>query len=120
MSGIKTHKDLDIWQLAIQLVKQCYILTHQFPKYEIYGLTLQIRRSAISIPSNISEGSARNSNKELIHFLYYSLGSLAELETQILIAVELKYLIESDVIIEEIEKIRRKLLNYIKYQKPKS
>ena len=91
-----------------------------FPKGEIYGLTLQIRRAAVSIPSNISEGSARKSNKELIHFLYYSLGSLAELETQILIAVELRYFKESDVIIEEIKKIRRNLLNYIKYQKSKS
>ncbi len=120
MSGIKTHKDLEIWQLAIQLVKQCYKLTHQFPKDEIYGLTLQIRRSAISIPSNISEGAARFSKKEQIHFLYYSLGSLAELETQIIIAAEIGYLIESNDILEEIEKIRRKLLNYIKYQKTKS
>ena len=119
MSGIKTHKDLDIWQLAIQLVKHCYKLTKKFPKDEIYGLTLQIRRSAVSIPSNISEGAARSSKKELVHFLYYSLGSLAELETQIIIAAELRYLIESDDIFEGIEKIRRKLLNFIKYQKTK-
>ncbi len=120
MTRIKTHKDLEIWQLAIQLVKLCYKFTHEFPKDELYGLTLQIRRAAISIPSNISEGAARSSKKELIHFLYYSLGSLAELETQIIIAAELEYLKESENTIEEIEKIRRKLLNFIKYQKSKS
>ncbi len=119
MTEIKTHKDLDIWRLAIQLVKNCYKVTQKFPKEEIYGLSLQMRRAAISIPSNISEGAARNSRKEYIHYLYYSLGSLAELETQIIIAVELGYLEGSDNINEEIKMLRRKLLNFMKYQKTK-
>ena len=105
--------------MAIQLVKNCYKVTQKFPKEEIYGLSLQMRRAAISIPSNISEGAARNSRKEYIHYLYYSLGSLAELETQIIIAVELGYLEGSDTINEEIKMLRRKLLNFMKYQKTK-
>lgn len=119
MTKIKTHKDLDIWRLAIQLVKNCYKVTQKFPKEEIYGLSLQMRRAAISVPSNISEGAARNSRKEYIHYLYYSLGSLAELETQIIIAVVLGYLEGSDNINEEIKMLRRKLLNFMKYLKPK-
>jgi four helix bundle protein len=74
------------------LTKQVYALTSDFPKTEQYGLTSQIRRSAVSIPSNIAEGSARGSTKEFVRFVNIALGSLAELETQLLIAVELKYL----------------------------
>ena len=84
-----THKDLDIWKLGVDLVGEIYRVTRQFPYEEIYGLTVQMRRSAVSIPSNISEGAARSSKKEFIQFLYISLGSLAELETQILIAEKL-------------------------------
>jgi len=86
-----THKDLLVWKKSMDLVKQIYELTQDFPKSEIYGLTSQVRRSAISIPSNIAEGAARNSSKEFIQFLYISLGSVAELETQLLIAQNLEY-----------------------------
>ena len=71
--GIKTHKDLDVWKLSIQLVKDIYQLTSKFPSEEKFGLVAQIRRAAVSIPSNIPEGAARNSDKDYIRFLYISL-----------------------------------------------
>ena len=113
-----THKDLDIWKLGIELVEKIYKLTALFPKEEIYGLISQMRRAAVSIPSNISEGAARNHKKEYIQFLYMSLGSLSELETQIIISQKLNYL-SDNAIMKEIEILRRKLLNFIKYLKKK-
>ncbi len=89
---MKTHKDLEIWQKGIDLVENIYSHSRKFPQEEIYGLTAQMRRSAISIPSNIAEGAARQSDKEFIQFLYISLGSLSELETQCLIGHRLGYL----------------------------
>ena len=113
-----THKDLDIWKLGIELVEKIYKLTALFPKEEIYGLISQMRRAAVSIPSNISEGAARNHKKEYIQFLYMSLGSLSELETQIIISQKLNYL-SDNAIMKEIEILRRKLLNFIKYLEKK-
>ena len=111
-----THKDLDIWKLGIELVEKVYKTTAEYPKEEIYGLTNQMRRASVSIPSNISEGAARSSNKEFIQFLYVALGSLAELETQTIISEKLGYL-KNDELMELIEKQRRKQLNFIKYVK---
>lgn len=71
----KTHRDLEVWKRGISFVTTIYKLTDSFPKEELYGLTSQIRRAAISIPSNIAEGAARKSNKEFIHYLYIALGS---------------------------------------------
>ena len=102
--GIKRFKDLRIWQKGIEIVSDIYILTKKFPKEELYGLTSQIRRSAISIPSNIAEGFRRYHNKEYKQFLYITLGSCAELETQIAIANNLKYITE-DIEIELTEKL---------------
>lgn len=82
---IKTHKDMDVWKESIELARLVYLITSKFPKEELYGITQQIRRSAVSISSNIAEGAARNSKKEFIQFLYISLGSLAELDTTIII-----------------------------------
>jgi four helix bundle protein len=111
-----THKDLDVWKAAMELAKLVYLITSKFPKEELYGLTQQIRRSAVSIPSNIAEGAARNSRKEFIQFLHISLGSLAELETQLLLSEKLGFLqikeIENDV-----ERIRKMLIGLIKYLK---
>jgi len=90
-----------------------------FPNEELYGLVCQMRRPVISIPSNISEGAARNSRKGLIQFLYISLGSLAELETQTVISTELGYIPQNSQIFSQIELLRRKLLNFIKYLKSK-
>ena len=91
-NDIKSFRDLIIWQKGITLVKDVYKETQDFPKEELYGLTNQIRRSAISIPSNISEGHIRQHRAEFRQFLSISLGSLAELETQILISRELNYI----------------------------
>ncbi|MBI4690696.1 MAG: four helix bundle protein [Nitrospirae bacterium] len=91
-------------------------MTKDFPREEVYGLTSQIRRSAVSIASNIAEGAARNSRKEFIQFLYISLGSIAELETQILLAKRLNYL-KAETILFEIDKIRQMTLGLINYLK---
>ncbi len=115
----QTHKDLEVWKQGIDLVERIYSITNHFPKEELFGLTSQIRRSAISIPSNIAEGYARASRKELTQFLYISLGSLSELETQIIIALKLGF-INDEQLLQDIEIVRRKLLNLIKYQKSKS
>lgn len=93
---MKTHKDLDVWKMSMGLVTSVYQITKNFPKEEIYGLTNQIRRAAVSVPSNIAEGSARASQKELVHFLYIALGSLSELETQFIIAKNLEYITAND------------------------
>ncbi len=102
---IKNFQDLRIWQKGIEVVKDLYLLTKKFPKEELYGLTSQMRRSAVSIPSNIAEGFRRYHNKEYKQFLYIALGSCAELETQIIIANELDYINET-VKTEIIEKIK--------------
>ena len=89
---IKSYRDLLVWQKSKNAVKEIYLLTATFPKEEMYGLTAQIRRSAVSVPSNIAEGHARKSTKEFSHFISISLGSLAELETQIEIAFDLSFI----------------------------
>lgn len=87
-----THKDLIVWRKSIELVKVMYEITASYPSSEQFGLTSQIRRCGISIPSNIAEGCGRNSDKELIQFLYIALGSASELETQIIISAELNFI----------------------------
>ncbi len=121
MSKIKTHKDLDVWNRSMSLVTLVYEVTKDFPKDELYSLTSQIRRSAVSIPSNIAEGSARQGNKEFAQFLFISLGSLAELETQFIIASNLKYisLDRCEPIFNDLNDIRKMLVGLIKYVKIK-
>lgn len=121
MSTIKTHKDLEVWKKSVSLVTSIYELTKSFPSDEIYGITNQIRRSAISIPSNIAEGSARKGDKEFIQFLYISLGSLSELETQLIIAKNLKYLSEKDfnIISVHLKEIGKMLMGLIRFVKTK-
>ena len=104
---VKTHKDLDIWKRGMSFVE------------EIYGLASQLRRAAVSFPSNIAEGAARSSAKEYIKYLYIAIGSLSEIETQIMIAGRLGYL-SGDKILEEIESLRKMTLNFIKYLKSKN
>ena len=111
--SLRNHKDLTVWKRSFELVILLYRISSNFPKDEQYRLTDQIRRSVVSIPSNIAEGAARSSKKEFIQFLYIALGSLSELETQILIAAELEYLV-SDEIMPKIEEIRKMLLGLIK------
>src|SRR5690606_14718818 len=114
-----THKDLDVWKRSVELVTTVYQLTSEFPKEEIFGLTNQIRRASVSIPSNIAEGAARNSDKEFIRFLYISLGSNQELDTQILIAKNLNYLSIDNYscIAKEVETIGKQLITLTKYLK---
>jgi four helix bundle protein len=89
-----SFKDLRVWQEAMRLVYEVYRGTVDFPKHEIYGLTQQMRRAAVSVPSNIAEGKGHRSDREFTHFLFHARGSLLELQTQILIARELQYLTE--------------------------
>ena len=89
------YSKLGVWNDAITFVTNIYKLTENFPKSEIYGLTSQIRRAAVSTPSNIAEGPARKSNKEYSQFLSIALGSIAELDTQLIIAKNLTYLEEA-------------------------
>lgn len=91
------YRDLKVWQAAMRLAEEVYRLSAQFPKHETYGLASQLQRSAVSLPSNIAEGHGRNSNKEFNHFLGIALGSLAELETQLILAQHLGYLTEEEI-----------------------
>ncbi len=86
-----THKDLDIWKMGIDLVERLYNISGAFPKEEQFGLTSQMRRAVVSIPSNIAEGAARSSKREFLQYLYISLGSLSEIETQLLISQRLGF-----------------------------
>jgi len=93
------YRDLVAWQKAMDLVERVYLATNEFPREERYGLTSQIRRAAVSVPSNIAEGQGRRStDDELIRFLQISLGSLCELETQLELAVRLKFLAKQDLV----------------------
>lgn len=87
---IKSYKELIVWQKSMELVKEVFILTNYFPKSELYGIISQMRRAAVSIPSNIAEGSARRTLKDYSQFYSIAFGSALELETQLIIAKELK------------------------------
>lgn len=91
---VKSYQDLQVWQKAMDLVETIYRATSSFPKEEIYGLTSQLRRAAVSIPSNIAEGSSRRSTQEFIRYINIASGSLAEVETQMAIAFRLGLLQE--------------------------
>ena len=112
MSEIKTHKDLEVWKLAIDFVTEIYKITEDFPKTEEFGLKSQIRRATVSIPANIAEGAARHSTKEFIQFLYVALGSLSELETLLIISENLN-LMKSSAYLEKITILRKMLLGLI-------
>ncbi len=96
MSTVRSYRDLKIWQKGIELVKAVYALTRTFPKHETYALADQLRRSSVSVPSNIAEGQARQHTGEFRRFLYIALGSAAEVDTQIVIAQELGYISEQE------------------------
>ena len=105
----RSYRDLEVWKLSIDFVKKVYQVTHNFPASEKFGLINQIRRAAVSIPSNIAEGQGRNSTKEFKQFLAISLGSLAELETQLIIAKEIEYLTQNglDALLSPLDRIRK-------------
>jgi four helix bundle protein len=113
---MKTHRDLNVWKNAIGLVKKVYRITNDFSKEELFGLTSQLRRSAVSIPSNIAEGAARTSKKEFNNFLSIALGSASELETQLIISRNLNYLTDKDseYLINELTTIQKMILGLMK------
>ena len=113
---MKTHKDLDVWNCSIDFVTELYQITAKFPKEETYGLSSQMRRAAVSIPSNIAEGAARNHKNEFRQFLYISLSSAAELATQLIISEKLSYLSknQNENLIDKLNTISRMLQGLIK------
>lgn len=117
--SLKSFKELVVWQKSMDLCEEIYEIVSSFPTSEIYGLTAQLKRAAISVPSNIAEGASRNSTKEFIQFLYIANGSLSEVETQLELAVRLKFSEEEKIPIEKIKHIRAMLLGLIKSLKNK-
>ena len=109
------HKDLEVWKKSMDLVVRLYQITKLFPDSEKYGLTSQMRRAAVSIPSNIAEGAARKGDKELIQFLYISTGSLSELETQYLIAIRLGFVTNEDAFGQQLIEVKKLLIGFKNY-----
>lgn len=109
------YKDLEVWKEAINLVTYIYEVTNAFPQAEIYGITNQIRRCVVSVPSNISEGAVKHSDKETLRFLDIALGSLAELDTQMIISQNLGYISNYEAIELQISKVRALLNGLINY-----
>jgi len=113
---LRNYRDLQVWQKAYQLCLEIYKATGEFPKNELYGITAQIRRAAVSVPSNVAEGYGRKTTKEYIQFLYIAYGSICELETQILLSGDLGY-IEAGKLkkiqdgIGEVERMLKALIN---------
>ena len=116
----RSHHRLEAWKRALEFVKTVYTTTSTFPKTELYGLTSQMRRAAVSIPSNIAEGAARETTPEFLRFLYIARGSLAELETQILIARDLNYLVDITIVMNELERVSGLLNGLIRSLKSRS
>lgn len=116
---LSTHKELHVWQKAIGLVVEIYKITEKFPREEIYGITSQMRRAAVTIPSNIAEGYHRNYIKEYIQFLYVSKGSAAELETLVDLSDRLNFMDKTQLkginfLLEEILKMLTSLISKLK------
>src|SRR5699024_321064 len=116
------HKNLNVWQKGMDLVVAIYEATRHFPQQEMYGLTNQMRRAAVSIPSNIAEGAARQTIKEYIQYLYIALGSLKELETQLILTLRLEYVSEKEYnkLTESIDDIGKMLIGLIRHLKKKN
>ncbi|MBU3821336.1 four helix bundle protein [Flavobacteriaceae bacterium XHP0103] len=113
------YTELDVWKYSRELVRLVYNLTKSFPNDELYGLTNQIRRCAISVPSNIAEGVGRQSNKETIHFLFIAKGSLNEVETQLYLSFDLGYISEEELknILEKVISNKKLISGFINYYK---
>ena len=111
---IKSFKELIVWQKSIELVKEIYISSREFPKEELYGLTSQMRRSSVSIPSNIAEGKKRKTKRDFIQFLRIADGSAAELETQIIIAKDLYSNIDYSKTESLLREVQKMLITIIK------
>jgi four helix bundle protein len=112
-----SYRELKVWQRSLALALQIYKVTEDFPRHETYGLCSQIRRAVVSVPSNIAEGNQRDSVREYLHFVSIALGSLAEVETQLLLSAELQYVdkAKSQSLLAEIDEIGRMLHGIQKY-----
>ncbi len=112
---VKDYKDLRVWQKGIEIVDKIYSMTNSFPKEELYGLVIQMRKAAVSIPSNVAEGFVRHHSKEYKQFLYISLGSCAELDTQVFIAHRRNYITKKSMeeLVEDINYETRMLVSLI-------
>lgn len=116
MAKVNTYKDLIVWQKAMEMTIALYQIVKKLPKEETYALSDQMRRAAISIPSNIAEGFGRNSKKEYIQFLFIANGSVCELETQLILCVHFKYFTEQEIqpIINLLDEIKRIIMTITK------
>ncbi len=111
---IRDYKDLHVWQKGMELAKQVYLLTNRFPSEEKFGLVSQMRRAAVSVPSNIAEGQARNTTGEFVQFLSHAEGSAAELDTQLRLSIALGYCVVADLsevfgLLTDIQKMLKRL-----------
>jgi four helix bundle protein len=111
------YKKLNVWKESIELVKQVYQVTASFPKDERYGLISQLRRASVSIPSNIAEGNSRSSDKDYKRFIEIAYGSALELETQLIISVELNFIDDNSEIFRKLEQVKKLLSGFMKYLK---
>lgn len=120
---LSSYKELIVWQKSFELSKKIYLITNQFPKSEIYGLVSQMKRCSVSIPSNIAEGYTRNHRQEYIQFLRTAFAFGAELETQLLLARELKFIdnkdfLEINELLVEVLKMLNKLISTLSHPRP--
>lgn len=122
MSGLGSFKDLRVWQEAMKFAVEVYRVTTQFPRHELYGLSQQLRRAAVSIPSNIAEGKGHRSDREFGNYLLHARGSLLEVQTQVMIAKELQYISNEETLhlLERADAIGRSLNGLINSLKEKA
>ncbi len=122
MSEILSYRELDVWKHSRILVKSIYQITRDFPKDEQFGLTNQLRRAVVSIPSNVAEGCGRNHAKDSIQFFFIARGSLYEVETQVIVSFDLGYLPQTDLdsILDQIIKCKKILNGFINYYQSKT
>jgi len=114
LQPIRDYKDLHVWQKGMELAKQVYLLTNRFPSEEKFGLISQMRRAAVSVPSNIAEGQARNTTGEFVQFLSHAEGSAAELDTQLRLSIALGYCVVEDLsevfrLLTDVQKMLKRL-----------
>jgi four helix bundle protein len=109
MEKVKSYRDLQVWSLALELVKDIYKVTMAFPREEKFGLVMQMRRAAVSVSSNIAEGGSRRNTRELIQFLYIAIGSISELETQIEISAMLGFIQDPQLLIGKADRMKKML-----------
>ena len=114
---MRNFRELDVWKNSILLVKQVYVLIENLPKSEKFGLKSQISRCVVSIPANIAEGCAKDSQKDFVRYLQISLGSAFELETHLIICSELSYIFNQEKIISEINILQKRIKALINYSK---